>query len=200
MPYIIGLTGNIACGKSTVLRWLRQLGADTIDADEVAHQVMEPGGAVYRQVESAFGPGVIDASSRIDRQRLAQIVFSQPEMLARLERIVHPAVKATIDRMVEESNARVVVIDAIKLLESNISVRCDSIWVVTCDPEQQLERLTRGRGMRSDEAELRIKAQPPQAAKIERADLVIDNSGPVEATRLQVEGAWGRLMAKLDKD
>ncbi|MCL5257487.1 MAG: dephospho-CoA kinase [Chloroflexi bacterium] len=200
MPYIIGLTGNIACGKSTVLRWLRQLGADTIDADEEARQVMEPGEAVCRQVESAFGPEVVDSSSHIDRKKLARIVFTQPEKLARLERIVHPAVKSAIDQMVKESKAEVVVIDAIKLLESNMCARCDAIWVVTCRAEQQLDRLIRDRGMAQDVATMRINAQPPQQEKIARADVVIDNSGPVEATRQQVGKAWGKVMTRLRRD
>lgn len=199
LPYVIGLTGNIACGKSTVLAMLRDLGAETIDADIVAHQVMEPGGAVYKKVVSAFGPGILDPGGRVDRRQLGELVFSQPSELERLERIVHPVVKSVVEAQLQQSGAKVTVVDAIKLLESSMGAHCDTIWVVTCRREQQLERLVRTRGMSEEEARRRIEVQGPQRQKVARADVAIDNSGTVEHTRRQVEAAWQKVLEGIQK-
>jgi dephospho-CoA kinase len=216
--YIIGLTGNIACGKSTVLDMLRERGAQVLDADRVTHELQAPGQPVYHAIVTEFGPGILSApAGPIDRRALGAIVFADSAALQRLEQIVHPAVRerimawlasvATSDwglgtRSAEVANSQspipiphppIAVIDAIKLLEGGWKQLCDAIWVVTCPPEQQLARLISTRGMREDEARARIAAQPPQAAKVAQADLVIDNSGSLEATRRQVEVAWQAL-------
>lgn len=192
---VIGLTGNIGVGKSTVMTMLAELGAKTIDADRVAHQVMEPGQPAYAQIIAAFGPEVAPAGGPIDRYRLGQVVFSNPEALARLEQIVHPAVFVHIQRLLRETTARVAVIEAIKLLEAGLSIQlCDTVWVVTAPREQQIERLMRFRGLSYGEAVLRIEAQPPQAEKAARADVVIENGGSPEETRLQVQRAWQNLV------
>jgi dephospho-CoA kinase len=216
--YIIGLTGNIACGKSTVLDILRERGAQVLDADRVTHELQAPGQPVYHAIVAEFGPGILSApDGPIDRRALGAIVFADPAALRRLEQIVHPAVRERIMSWLEEvarlateglrlerenesqasslkpPASQVAVIDAIKLLEGGWKQICDAIWVVTCPPEQQLARLLSARGMREDEARARIAAQPPQADKVAQADVVIDNSGPLEATRRQVESAWQTL-------
>jgi dephospho-CoA kinase len=218
--YLIGLTGNIGCGKSTVLEMLRGHGAHVIDADRVTHEVQRPGQPVYAAIVAAFGAGILAApDGPIDRRKLGAIVFADPAALRRLEQIVHPAVHARIQAWLEQiaeqgdkvtrrhcdkvtegeitvspphrvTPSSVAVIDAIKLLESGWKPLCDAIWVVTCTPEQQAERLVATRGMSVEEARGRIAAQPPQATKIAQADVVIDNSGPLEETRRQVEAAW----------
>ena len=198
-PYLIGLTGNIACGKSTVLARLAEHGAETIDADRVVHALMEPGEAVWAAVRETFGPGVIAADGRIDRRALGAIVFAERAELARLEGLTHPAVRSRIVAQVAEAARRgvaVVVIDAIKLYEGGLADQCDETWVVTCDPAQQLARLIARNGFSEAEAQQRIVAQPPQADKIARATVVIDNSGTVAETRAQVDGAWGRVVGR----
>ena len=232
--YLIGLTGNIACGKSTMLGMLREHGAQVVDADRTTYELQQPGQPVYLRIVADFGPDILVApDGPIDRRKLGAIVFSDPAALRRLEQIVHPAVHERILAWLEALGARgqgtgdrgpgdketrrpgdkelgsefdshpftpsplhpftpspVAVIDAIKLLEAGWKPVCDAIWVVTCAPEQQLERLMTTRGMSAEEARGRIDAQPPQAEKVAQADVVIDNSGPLEATRRQVEAAW----------
>lgn len=197
--YLIGLTGNIACGKSTVIDMLATLGAHTIDADRVTHRLQQPGTPVYDQIISIFGPQIVSAPGEsIDRRKLGAIVFSDAAALQTLERIVHPAVHAEIEgwldqvgngAMGQSDMKQVAVIDAIKLLETGWKRECDAIWVVTCTPEQQVDRLMSTRNMSEAEARQRIAAQSPQADKVAQADVVIDNSGSQDATRSQVEMA-----------
>jgi len=190
---IIGLTGNIGTGKSTVAGMLAELGAETIDADLVAHEVMRAGTPAHRQIVETFGPEVLAPDGKIDRKRLGGIVFADPAALARLEAIVHPAtLKAVIQRIVS-SAANVVVVEAIKLVESGMADSYDSVWVTTCRTEQQIARITEARGLSRAEAEQRVRAQPPQGKKIARADVVVDTSGSLSQTRAQVQAAWERL-------
>jgi dephospho-CoA kinase len=196
--YIIGLTGNIATGKSTVARILQNLGAEVIDADRLVHSLMEPGTEVWHAIRQAFGPEVIGPDGAIDRRRLGAIVFADPAALARLEAIVHPAVGRAILRRLEEWRSqpqppRVVVIEAIKLLESSLAKLCDAVWIVVAPREVQIERLVRTRGLTPEEAALRIDAQPPVEPKLARADVVIHNDGSLDHLRCQVEEAWRRI-------
>lgn len=188
---VIGLTGNIGVGKSTVMALLAELGAAGIDADRVAHEVMAPGQPAYDQIVARFGPQIAPGGGPIDRLRLGQIVFSDPAALADLEAIVHPAVFQVIQRRVAQADAPVVVIEAIKLLEAGLSRRlCQQVWVVTAPREQQIERLMQTRGLSEAEAILRIDAQPPQADKVAQADVVIENDGSLTDVRAQVVRAW----------
>lgn len=195
-PYLIGLTGNIACGKSTVLRELQRLGAAVLDADAVAHQVMRAGTAVHRAIVEAFGESVLAPSGEIDRRALGAIVFADPQALARLEAIVHPAVLEETRRWLERVDAPVAVIDAIKLFEAGIADWCDEVWVVTCPEEEQLRRLVEYRGLSPEDAWKRIRAQPPQAEKAARADRVIENAGSVGQLRARVREIWQTLQAR----
>ncbi len=191
--YIIGLTGNIATGKSTVGRMLAELGARYIDADEIAHQVIAWGGPAFSGVVEAFGEGILDANGQIDRRRLGGIVFADAARLRALEEIVHPAVSARLAEVIGATRESVAVLDAIKLLESGLSAICDAVWVVTCPRQQQLDRLVRTRGLTVEEAALRIDAQPPQEEKVRRADVVIDNGGSLASTRRQVKAGWAAV-------
>lgn len=194
MTTVIGLTGNIGTGKSTVLVMLHDLGADTIDADAVAHAVMRPGQAAHAAIVQAFGANILATDGTIDRGRLGAIVFRDAAALARLEGIMHPAIFVRMQELVHSSVRPVVVIEAIKLLEAGYSITlCDVIWVVTSTRDQQIARLMHSRHLSRAEAELRIDAQPPQADKVRQADVVIDNSGTLDETRQQVETAWQRL-------
>jgi dephospho-CoA kinase len=192
-PYRIGLTGNIACGKSTVLEELRRLGAATFDADAVAHRVMRAGTPIHAAIVAAFGPGILAPDGEIDRRALGAIVFSDAVALARLEALVHPAVLARTQEWLAGATAAVAVVDAIKLIEAGIADQCDEVWVVTCPPEEQARRLMEYRDMGVEEAWKRIRAQLPQEEKVARADVVIDNSGPPARTRAQVRAAWRRV-------
>lgn len=193
-PLLIGLTGNIATGKSTVAAMLADLGAEVIDADEVAHEVMRAGFPVHSQIVAAFGSQVLAPDGEIDRKRLGAIVFADPAALARLEEIVHPAVIAEVGRCIAASTAPAVVIEAIKLIESGMADGCDSVWVTTCEPRQQVHRLMGGRKMSHAEAQQRVRAQPPPEAKTARADVVIDTSGTLAQTQAQVQAAWKQLV------
>ncbi len=193
MPYRIGLTGNIATGKTTVGHMLVDLGAELIDADRVAHAVMAPGGAAYASVIEAFGPDILAQDGTIDRGALGRRVFSDPAALRRLEALVHPPVISAVEQRIANSSASVVVVEAIKLLESGMAVSYEAIWVTTCSTATQLERLVGGRGMSRDVALQRIRAQPPQEEKIAQADVVIDTEGTLEETRFQVRAAWREI-------
>ncbi len=193
--HVIGLTGLIACGKSTVARLLASRGAEVIDADAVAHAVMVPGTPVHRAIVQTFGPGVLQPDGQIDRRKLGAIVFRDPALLRRLEQIVWPAVVARIHAQVERSRAPLVVIEAIGLFEAGLDRLCDAVWVITCRPDQQIARLMRDRGLSREEAEIRLRAQGDIAPQIARASAVIDNSGPLAETERQVERALQRLLA-----
>jgi len=193
VKYIIGLTGNIATGKSTVLRMLKRLGARAIDADALAHALMEKGTPVWQAVVREFGQGILSSDGSINRQKLGSTVFADEAALRRLEALVHPAVIVRTQELIEGSQEPVVVVEAIKLIESGMDKTCDVLWVVTCSKEQQLARLVKQRGLTEEEARQRIEAQPPQEAKLALADVVIDNSGGLDETWRQVEREWERI-------
>ena len=195
--YVIGLTGNIACGKSLVLTTLRDLGAETFDADTVAHEVMRHGTDAWHQIVTRFGDGVIGSDGEIDRRKLGAIVFADAAALDALDQIVHPATVASIRERIRQSSSAVLVIDAIKLFEAGLSQDCDEVWVVDCTREQQIERLTRRNNLTREEAIKRIDAQPPQAEKRARADQVIDNSQSAEQTISTVHAMWDELIRRL---
>ncbi|NJP06723.1 MAG: dephospho-CoA kinase [Chloroflexaceae bacterium] len=199
--YLMGLTGNIACGKSTVVAMLKELGASTIDADQVTHQVQQPGQYVYHQIVSEFGAAILTApDGAIDRRKLGAVVFADPTALRRLERIVHPSVHAAIvdwlNQVARMPDHRaltprpIAVVDAVKLFEAGWKSACDTTWVVTCTQQQQIERLMRYRGMTEAEALQRVTAQPPQEERMRQADVIIDNSQNLESTYDQVVTAW----------
>ncbi len=191
--YVIGLTGNIATGKSVVRKMLEHLGAYGIDADRLAHRAIARGAPGYGPVVETFGRWILGPDGEIDRQRLGRIVFSDPEALARLEAIIHPLVEQAIHYLIRSTPHKVVVIEAIKLLESGLHKLCDAVWVVDAPPEVQMERLIKQRHMSTDEARQRVMAQPPQSLKRARADVIIDNSRTFEYTWRQVVDAWMKI-------
>ncbi len=189
-PYLIGLTGNIATGKSTAAETMSALGAEVIDADKVAHQVMRAGSPVHADIVRVFGPEILTDSGEIDHRRLGTLVFNDPQALERLERLVHPATLEQVEQRIKRTSADVIVVEAIKLIESGMAETYDALWVTTCRPEQQIARLMRNRALTRAQAVERMNAQPPQAEKIVLADVVIDTSGSLAETRKQVEMAW----------
>lgn len=195
MVYRIGLTGNIGCGKSAVGAMLAERGAEYVDADQLVHALLAAGSPIVEQVTARFGRQVLAEDGGVDRRRLGEIVFNDSEALRDLEKLLHPGVRADIRRRVAETHRPVIVLDAIKLIESGLYREVDSVWVVTCDPADQRRRLTERRGLTTEEAAARIAAQPPRAARLPYAGVVIDNSGTLEATREQVIAAWEQTVA-----
>lgn len=188
--YIIGLTGNIATGKSLVRGMLEHLGAYGIDADELAHQTISHGSEGYLLVLREFGRGILLENQEIDRNRLGKIVFQDPDALRKLESVIHPLVGTAIREEIRKSAADRIVIEAIKLIESGLVDMCDSLWVTTSDQQVQLERLKSDRSMAENDARIRILAQPAQEEKISRADVVIENNGSIQKVWDQVVEGW----------
>lgn len=191
--YVIGLTGNIATGKSVVRKMLEHLGAYGVDADALGHRAIARGAPGYQAVIAAFGRWILGPDGQIDRSRLARIVFNDPEALEHLEAVVHPLVRGAIDLLVRRSVQPVVVIEAIKLLEGPLREACDTVWVSYAPVEVQLQRLMEKRGMSEEAARLRMIVQPPQEVKLAAADVVIQNEGSFETTWDQVEAAWEKI-------
>lgn len=194
--YVIGLTGNIATGKTVVRQMLQHLGAYTIDADSLTHRAMAPGAPAYKPIVDTFGQFILDADKNINRAALGNIVFSHPEALTKLEAIVHPIVGQAIGTLVGRANQPIVVIEAIKLLET-MGDAVDEIWVVDAPPKTQYLRLVQGRKMSEDDAKKRITSQTPQADKLAKATVIIKNDGNVEETWKQVQQGWANVMTKL---
>ncbi len=195
---LIGLTGPIGCGKSTVAGWLAERGAVVIDADVVAREVVEPGEPALAAVVEAFGAGVLRADGALDRAALAGIVFADADARRRLEGIVRPAVRPRIQARIaaaRAAGARVVVLEAIGLVEGGYAPACDEVWLVTCAPDVQRERLV-GRGMASDDAELRIGAQQAALPGMRLAAArVLDTSGTRAEARARVHAALDEALA-----
>ncbi|MGD8466498.1 MAG: dephospho-CoA kinase, partial [Anaerolineae bacterium] len=189
---LIGLTGNIATGKSEVARMLADLGAQVIDADRVAHQVMQPGGPAYGPVVEAFGPEILDGDGQIDRHVLGELVFRDADALRRLEAAVHPATIAEVGQRIARATAAIVVIEAIKLIEAGMYRAYDRLWVVTAPRSLQIQRLVSGRGLTEEEAVLRVDAQSPQEEKAKLADRVFVNDGELDQLREKVRTAWAQ--------
>lgn len=195
--YVIGLTGNIAVGKSVVRQMLQHLGAYTIDADSMGHQAMSPGAPAYKPVVETFGKMIVGSDGRINRAALGNIVFSNPAALAKLESITHPIIRKAIDTLINRSKQRVVVIEAIKLLEGDLKDACDAVWVVNSTPQTQYRRLVGKRKMSENDAKKRILSQNKQADKVKQANVVIQNDGNIEDTWKQVQYQWAEIRKAL---
>ncbi|NMB68917.1 MAG: dephospho-CoA kinase [Chloroflexi bacterium] len=190
--YVIGLTGNIGTGKSVVRRMLEHLGAYGIDADALSHRATARGAPGYQPVVAAFGRWILGPDGEIDRAKLGRLVFSDPEALITLERIVHPLVNQAVNFLAQRAGQKVIVIEAIKLLESSLVANCDSVWVTYAAPQIQIARLVQKRRMSEADARQRVSAQPPQEEKISAASVVIRNELTFEDTWRQVLAAWQR--------
>ena len=192
---VVGLTGPIGAGKSTVAAMLRDLGAKVLDADALARDEQSRGTLGYSAIVQQFGTKVLGEDKEIDRKKLAEEVFADPQKLATLERILHPRVIARIleaRKMLREGE--VLVIEAIKLLESGLRNICDEIWVVHAPRGTMLERLA-ARGLPRAEAELRLGSQATEEEFRSAADVVIENGADRDRTKEQVQAEWARLRA-----
>ena len=195
----LGLTGGIASGKSAVAALLRELGFPVLDADALAHKLIEPGQAAYDEVAREFGLSIIGADGRVDRAKLAAIVFADRAKLDRLNAIVHPRVEAALLRQFEEwernGTRDAAFVEAALIIEAGIHKKLDGLVVAWSKPEQQFERL-RARGLSEEEARRRIAMQLSVAEKLRYATEKIDCSGSLEETRRQVEALAARLRRK----
>lgn len=201
-PYVIGLTGNIGTGKSTILNYMATKGASVIDADKVAHLTMQPDGPAYKSVVETFGPlgDIIAADGQINRQALGAIVFADPDALRQLEALVLPAVFELTKQRIAEADSDIVILEAIKLLDGGRVVDlCDEIWVVTATPDVQIERLQENRGMDIESIHQRMDAQSSQADKMKRADRIIRNDGSLVELHGQLDQIWNELQKERTK-
>jgi dephospho-CoA kinase len=192
-----GLTGGVACGKSTVAAAFSALGARIIDADEIGHELLRSSSPVFAKVLAAFGPDILDSSGEIDRGHLGPLVFADPAKLRQLDAILHPHIIDRVERRGAEYRAAdpaaVVIVDAALIYEAGIGGRFKKMIVAWCRPEQQIERLIAKAGATREEAERRIASQMPAEEKRRLADFAIDCSGSLEETRRQVEALYPRL-------
>ena len=195
----VGLTGGIGCGKSTVAGMMRERGCRVIDADEISRNFAEPGQPAYQEIIAAFGPQILLADGRLDRAKIAHLVFSDASKLSKLNKILHPRVIAEEERQLVEiartEPHAVAVVEAALLIEAGHDKLLERLIVVWCRPEQQIERLTnpQGRAMSREDAMQRIAAQMPLDEKRRMATDEIDNSGSPAATQKQVTELVARL-------
>jgi dephospho-CoA kinase len=193
----VGLTGNIATGKSAVMGLAQERGAYTIDTDQIVRKILATDSDVQIAIAAAFGPSVRRVDGRIKRRTLGSIVFNDPSALRRLELIIHPVVRRMLYNQVDVNNSRVVLIEAIKLLEGGLAADCDQIWVTRCSESTQMQRLMICRGMDEATARQRIDSQSPQEIKVSAADVVINTDGTMVETERHFNHAWNRIINQL---
>ncbi len=193
--FIVGVTGNIATGKSAIMKLAAEEGALAIDADKLVHEIMDNDTDIQAAIAVAFGPEVRRPDGRINRRVLGEIVFNDADALRDLEGIVHPAVQETLAQRIDESSKPLIFIEAIKLLEGKLADSCQQIWVTRCSQQKQLERLRVCRGMDTGSAAARIKAQSSQEDKAALADVVIETDGNMSDTEAKFFEAWAKLPA-----
>lgn len=195
---LVGLTGGIGSGKSTVARMLEKRGAVVFDADVLAREVVEPGTPGHAEVIERFGANVLAPGGELDREALASIVFADPAARRDLEAIVHPEVRRLFADGAEEYEGtdRIVVLSAPLLVETGMHTAFEVLIVVSATPQTQVERLMRDRGMSEAAVRARIAAQAPLETKSEVADFLLDNEGSIEALERQVDRVWADLQAR----
>ncbi|MFH1651980.1 MAG: dephospho-CoA kinase [Chloroflexota bacterium] len=190
---IIGLTGGIGTGKSTVARFLEEMGARVIDADRVGHEALKSGGEVFRQVVAAFGEGILGEDGEIDRARLGKIVFARAADRRKLNAIIHPAMQEMVAaqlKTLRNQGVEAVVLDAPLLLDEGWQSLVDEVWVTTAPENTVIARTQARTRLPPEEIRARIRSQMPAAEKVKRADAVIENSGTVEELRKRVREVW----------
>ena len=199
MMKVIGLTGGIGSGKSTVAGYLAELGAAVIELDKVGHEVTRSGSGTFRQVVKEFGREILDAAGEIDRAELAAIVFKDPQALARLNRIIHPAIDKIILERIKKyrrQGVKAVVLEAAAMLEAGKAAQADEIWVTTAPEGVILKRLRERSGYTEAEAKARIRSQLPEQERIKHAKVIIDTGGTLAEVKTSVGKEWAKLMER----
>lgn len=197
-PYVIGLTGNIASGKSVVRQYLENAGALTLDADLIAQDTYLPGQPAWQPILDRFGEDLRGLDGQINRSRLGRIVFSDPQALADLERIVHPFVWHCLDELLNQAKTPIVVVEAIKLVNSHFADDCDEIWVTTSPQEVRVRRLMETRGLSEQEALTRVESQEPEAEKILHATRLVATHGTFRQVYEQVDAHLTEIKRERD--
>ena len=192
--YLVGLTGGIASGKSYVASLLTEFGASTIDADQVAREVVVPGSPGLVQVVGVFGYEILLSSGELDRAKLGAIVFADPKKRLELEEILHPLIKARTTQLIGEQASEIVVYAVPLLVEANVDYPFDAIITVEAGVENQVSRLMQSRSMAESDARARIEAQTSASDRESRANFVIDSSGTKDQTKRQVDLVWQKLI------
>jgi len=190
---VIGLTGGIGSGKSTVARFLAELGAVILDADKLGHKLLLPDGRAWQQVVAAFGRRIVAANGDIDRQKLGDIVFTDSEARTRLNRIMHPVIYGAVKARLQEcrqEGAGVAVLEAPLLLEAGWKSLVDEVWVTVASEETVLKRLRERAGFTEQESLARIRSQLPSDARIEQADIIIDTDCNLDELKARVKKLW----------
>lgn len=197
--FIIGLTGGILSGKSTIAQMLTEKGAAVIDADKLAHEAYKPDTKLNQELVDEFGPGIRKADGSIDRKKLSRIVFGDEKALARLNAIVHPRMKemarVEIERL-KKKGVRVVVLEAALLIEAGWTDLADEVWVALAPPDVAVQRLKERGGLSEDEARARIKAQLPPAERAQHADVIINTDCDKSEVKAQVDKLWKTVANK----
>jgi dephospho-CoA kinase len=202
MALIIGLTGGIVSGKSTVARMFKDLGAKIVDADKLGHKVILPQGAAWKRIIKIFGKDILQKDQTINREKLGKIVFANQNLLKKLNKITHPEIIKLIKKEISlakddsKEEKKILIIDAALIYETKIDRLMDKIIVVYLDEEEQLKRLIKRNNLSEKEALQKIKSQIPLKEKIEIADYVIDNSNSLDKTREQVKKIWENLISR----
>lgn len=205
MALIIGLTGGIVSGKSTVARMFKDLGAKIVDADKLGHKVILPQGAAWKRIIKIFGKDILQKDQTINREKLGKIVFANQNLLKKLNKITHPEIIKLIKKEISlakdnsKEEKKILIIDAALIYETKIDRLMDKIIVVYLDEEEQLKRLIKRNNLSEKEALQKIKSQIPLKEKIEIADYVIDNSNSLDKTREQVEKIWQNLVSRISR-
>jgi len=193
---VIGLTGGIGSGKSTVSRFLGEMGAVVLDADKVGHQAYQPGTETWKELVAAFGEDIVAPDSTIDRRKLGAIVFADPEVLARLNRIMHPRMFDMMKARIEEyrgQGTEVVVLEAAILLEANWTPLVDEVWVTVASESTVVQRTRERTGLPEEQIKARIRSQLSNEERSQQAKVVITNDGDLEELRVKVEELWQEL-------
>ena len=195
MMKVIGLTGGIGSGKSTVSQFLEELGAFIIDADKVGHEAFKPDTELWREVVAAFGRQILKPGGEIDRNKLAEMVFGNPELLSRLNQIMHPRMYALVKAQLEEyrrQGVRVVVLEAPLLLEAGWTSLVDEVWVTVASESTVLRRLQEQIGLSKQQSLARIRSQLSSEERIKQADVVIDTDCSLDEVKTKVNELWGK--------
>jgi dephospho-CoA kinase len=195
---IIGITGSFATGKSTVARFFKELGAEVIDADIIAHKAIRSGTAAHELIVSCFGKNILTKKRKIDRKKLGKIVFDNQKLLKKLSNIVHPRVIKEMKGRLNEAQSRVIVIDAPLLIETGFSALVDFLVVARVSRQTQIKRAMRKSGLSREDVLKRIKSQISLSRKIKMADFIIDNNGPKSQTKKQVKDIWRQAQTVAD--